>query len=278
MYCIGQPASTPNGLDPMTRRLVPLAALGLLPAPAFALPCPPPVWWGPPVVIVHPPRQAFVDPCWCPPVPLAAPALAAPKPTEAKPADPKPAPPQVKVEPTAPKPQPEAPAAPPFKPVVPAADKPDPPTMPPLVIPQAPAPKPAAPTPAAPPPGDPTAPKGLDLKPVNPAAPEVPPLTLPPPPKETKTSYRLPAPARSARLIPAAGPAPADPTAPRKVVFVNLSRSAVVLTVGGETAVLPARHELTATVPARFRWRLDGGDERTAELPADAPGAEVVIR
>lgn len=237
------------------------------------------------MVIVHLPGPVVFDPCWCPPVPLAVPhsaspaAPAAPKPMDAKPTTPAPtasAPPQVKVEPTAPKSPTETTAAPPFKPVVPATDKADPPTMPPLVIPQATPPKSATPTPAAP--NNPTAPKGLDLKPVNPSAPEMPPLTLPSP-KETKTSYRVPSvPVVSARLVPAAGPTPADPTAPRRVVFINLSRSAVVLTVAGETAVLPARHELTATVSARFRWRLNGGEDRVTELPAAAPGADVVIR
>ena len=125
----------------------------------------------------------------------------------------------------------------------------------------------------------PTDPKGLDLKPVAPADPTAPPLVIPTPKERTSQSSPVTTGgAFSVRLVPTAGPAPASPAAKRSVVFVNLSGVDVVLTVEGETAVLPARHELTATVPAEFQWRLNGGEPRDAAVPTAAPGAEVVIR
>ena len=227
----------------MTRSLV---ALGVFAAAAPA--CPPRwvVWYTPPVVWAVPCCPAAVAPT--PPKAAAVPA----------------APPTVMGE-GVPKPPPRVePEASPFRP---AGDKqPDPLVLPKMDVPAAPPPTPK-----------PADPKGLELKPVSPGVtpPDLPPLPLTVP-KESKTSFRLPDPGPGVRLVPAAGPPPAD--ARRRVVFVNLTGSAVRLTVDGESATLPARHELTAAVGVRFRWRLGDGESRTDEVPAAAAGLDVLIR
>ena len=73
------------------------------------------------------------------------------------------------------------------------------------------------------------------------------------------------------------GPPPAGPTAKRTVGFFNHTDRDLKLTVEGDTVTLPRRHYVTAEVPATFGWKLDG-DERRTEVPAAAPGVEVVIR
>ena len=274
----------------MVRQVIPLAALGLFLVPDWATAtvrrraCLPPVRavFVPPPVAVCPPFLPAFDACgpavvYPAPLVLAAPrpavvypaplVLAAPRPAAvaplAPPAEPPKSPPRVEPDPPPP-------------PVKPAAALPqEPPTIRPPDVPPAPTPKAA---PLVLPPADPAAPKVPSLNPVNPGGGDAPPFKLDPP-KGSRTSGSSPVGSGFAvRLVPAAGPPPASPDAKRAVRFVNLSGLPVVLTVEGETAELPARHELTATVPASFQWQLNGGEVREAVLPAAAPGADVVIR
>ena len=114
--------------------------------------------------------------------------------------------------------------------------------------------------------------------------PDVPPLTIPKVPVEpaskgdTSTSKASPLTgAPGVDVFPVAGPPPAGPTAKRTVGFFNHTDRDLKLTVEGDTVTLPRRHYVTAEVPATFAWKLDG-DERRTEIPAAAPGVEVVIR
>jgi hypothetical protein len=176
------------------------------------------------------------------------------KPETAAPPEPKPAAPD-------PKPAPKAPA--------PKADTPK------LVVPQV--PTPAAPTGAGS--------EGDKIPPLIPRLPnpDMPPLTLPQVPLEkpnkgTSTSKASPlTDAPRVDVFPVDGPPPAGPTAKRSVGFFNHTDRDLKLTVEGETVTLPRRHYVSATVPATFAWKLDG-DERRTEVPAAAPGVEVVIR
>jgi hypothetical protein len=117
--------------------------------------------------------------------------------------------------------------------------------------------------------------------------PDVPPLTIPQlpvePPAATGTSTSKASPltgtaAPRGDVYPVDGPPPATPTARRRVGFFNHTDRDVRLTVEGQSVTLPGRHFVTAEVPAKFGWRLDGGEERRTEVPAAAPGVEVVIR
>jgi hypothetical protein len=114
--------------------------------------------------------------------------------------------------------------------------------------------------------------------------PDVPPLTLPKVPVgpaaggDTSTSKASPLTAAPrVDVYPVDGPPPAGPKAKRTVGFFNHTDRDLRLTVEEETVTLPRRHYVTAEVPAAFTWKLDG-DERRTEVPAMAPGVEVVIR
>jgi hypothetical protein len=78
-------------------------------------------------------------------------------------------------------------------------------------------------------------------------------------------------------VYPVDGPPPAGPNAKRTVGFFNHTGRDLTLTVEGETVTLPRRHYISAGVSATFTWKLDG-DERRTEIPAAAPGIEVVFR
>jgi hypothetical protein len=115
--------------------------------------------------------------------------------------------------------------------------------------------------------------------------PDVPPLTIPQLPVEPRPAAR-PSTSKASPLTesprvdvyPVDGPPPASPQARRKVGFFNHTDRVVRLTVEGETVMLPGRHFVAAEVPAKFAWRINGGEERRTEVPATAPGVEVVIR
>lgn len=117
--------------------------------------------------------------------------------------------------------------------------------------------------------------------------PDVPPLTIPQVPVESKgedkggTSTSKSSPLTGSprvEIIPVDGPPPADPKARRTVGFFNHAGRDVRLTVEGETVTLPRQSYVAATVPAKFTWRFDGGKDRQTEIPAAAPGVEVVFR
>lgn len=186
-------------------------------------------------------------------------------------------------------------------PTIPAAGVPPEPTTPPtrpLVVP-APtpafkdvtptAPAPAPPTPAVPSPltipspGATKSDAGLTIPQLKPVAPDagVPPLTLPTPGEpSTRTSQSSPITGarRSFDVFPVDGPAPASPAALRTVGFFNQSDRAVQLTVEGQSVTLPKGHQVSAVVPAGFKWKLDGGPEQKTDVPIAAPGLDVVIR
>ncbi|HET6576444.1 MAG TPA: hypothetical protein VFG68_22785 [Fimbriiglobus sp.] len=276
----------------MKRQYIPLALLGLALVPDWAtalggrrwcLRPPPPC----------PPRIVFVPPC--PPIfPVAPPNYSVlPAPTvQVEPA----APPPAKPEPTKPNPAPAAPrpVAPGVPPGTAAADpggavkptefaKPEsaPPPEP------KPTPKPDIPklqVPQVPLPGAADTPKTEDVKipPLVPrlSNPDMPPLTLPQVPVEGGTSTSKASPLTGTARVdiyPVDGPPPASPGAKRKVGFFNHSNRDLTLTVEGESVTLPRRHYVNARVPAAFTWKLDGA-ERQTEIPAAAPGVEVVIR
>jgi hypothetical protein len=80
------------------------------------------------------------------------------------------------------------------------------------------------------------------------------------------------------QLITVDGPPPASPSAKRTVGFFNHTDKSIKLTVEGETVTLPSKHQVSATVPAQFSWKMDDGEMRKSEVPTAAPGLEVVIR
>jgi hypothetical protein len=274
------------------RQLVPLALLGLALLPDWAaafghrrvcLPPPPPVYCPPPVVFV---------------VPYAPVAPAAPPNYSILPA------PTVRQEPPAPAPSEPAPAPP--KPVTPGVPPGDgrgaadpfnpggfarPESADPRPAPKGGSPKDGGPkidAPQIPLPGAGAgAPKEDDAKlpPLIPRLPnpDVPPLTIPQLPvgPDTSTSKASPLTGSAGprvEVFPVAGPPPDVPAARRTVGFFNHTDRDVKLTVEGKTVTLPKRHHVTAEVPARFVWQLDGGEERRTVVPAAAPGVEVVIR
>ena len=112
----------------------------------------------------------------------------------------------------------------------------------------------------------------------------LPPLLVPTPANDTPgTSTSRSSPLNASRrpgydVIPVDGPAPATPSAKRSVGFFNHTDRDLQLTVEGQTITLPKRHSVTADVPAKFTWTLEGNLEQITEIPLAAPGVEVVIR
>lgn len=280
----------------MMRHSAPLALLGLALVPDWAValggrrvcvPPPPPC---PTWVTVVPPYQ--------PTLPVAPPNYSIlPAPTvQAEPATPAPAKPaQPKADPAPAAPRPVAPGVPPGS----AATDPSGPEKPiefakpqtasppePKATPKADAPKPQVPQ--VPLTGTPEPSKSDEAKiptliPRLPS-PDVPPLTIPQLPVEKpaqgdhSTSKASPlSGAKRVEVFTVDGPPPASPRARRTVGFFNHSDRDLKLTVEGESVTLPRRHYVTAEVSAAFTWRLDGDELRT-EVPAAAPGVEVVIR
>ena len=130
----------------------------------------------------------------------------------------------------------------------------------------------------------PNEPEALKIPPLIPRLPGtdsgLPPLSLPPVPNEsTSRSSPLSAkPQAAVDVFPVDGPPLASPSMKRTIGFFNHTDRDLKLTVDGETITLPKRHQVTATVAAKFRWKLDDGPERTTEVPTTAPGVEVVFR
>lgn len=127
-------------------------------------------------------------------------------------------------------------------------------------------------------------PEGVKIPPLIPRLPGadsgLPPLSLPAPTTES-TSRSSPLNAKLHAVVdvfPVDGPPPASPLTKRTIGFFNHTDRDVRLTVEGETITLPKRHQVTATVAAKFRWTLDDGPARTTEVPTAAPGLEVVVR
>ena len=112
----------------------------------------------------------------------------------------------------------------------------------------------------------------------------LPPLLVPSPANDSPgTSTSRSSPLNASRrtgydVIPVDGPAPATPSAKRSVGFFNHTDRDLQLTVEGQTITLPKRHSVTAEVPAKFTWTLEGNLEQNTEIPLAAPGVEVVIR
>jgi hypothetical protein len=280
----------------MLRHHVPLALLGLALVPDWASALGGRRWCVPPPPPPCPPQVVFVSPC--PPSPPVAPPnysiLPAPA-VQAEPANPepaKPAPP--KADPAPAPPRPVAPGVPPGNavtepggPVKPAEfAKPQTASPPePKAIPNADAPKLQVPQVPLPGTAEPTN-DDAKIPPLIPRLPnpDVPPLTIPQVPVEkpatgdNSTSKASPLTGTTrVDVFPVDGPPPASPKARRTVGFFNHSDRDLTLTVEGESVTLPRRHYVTAEVPAAFTWKLDG-DERRTEIPAAAPGVEVVIR
>ncbi len=183
--------------------------------------------------------------------------------------------------PAVPPPQPEAPRPAPRISLDPVPAPSAPPATPKSEPLQLPPPSPTA-EPKAAVPGEA---EGVKIPPLIPRLPgtdaSLPPLSLPPVPNEsTSRSSPLGAKPQTAavEVFPVDGPPPASPAMRRAIGFFNHTDRDLRLTVEGETITLPRRHQVTATAPAKFRWRIDGGPERTTEVPATSPGVEVVFR
>jgi hypothetical protein len=206
-------------------------------------PPPKPVTPGVPMGSERPAREASPPPA--PPVRPAA--LAVPKPTDPKPVAP------LQLKPVDPGPKPDVPVVPLVvpQPAEPAAKEEKLPTIPKLT---------------------PSLPGGAD---------GLPPLAIPQQGeagKSTSRSSPLAGMRPTVDVLPVDGPAPADSAAKRKVGFFNHTDRDLQLSVEGATITLPRRHYVAAEVPAKFVWRVDGGAEQTTEIPASAPGVEVVFR
>jgi len=277
----------------MMRHFVPLAFLGtaLLPDGAAALggrtylPCvPAPVFSCPQRIVILPPCQ--------PPYEVYPGAVYGPAPSAAPGATP-PAPPTVTQDPPA-RPEPAKPDAPAPTTPVPKAPMPGVPRVSgespggtpteavriPATVPIVPVTPAAAVTPA--PATVPPAAEPGRLPPLVPRVPGgeggLPRLQIVPPP-ETSTSRSSPLADRDpVEVVPVAGAAPAAPGALRSVGIFNHTDRDVALTVEGETVTLPKRTYVTAAVPRKFTWKLDGGEARTTEVPPTAPGVEIVLR
>lgn len=109
--------------------------------------------------------------------------------------------------------------------------------------------------------------------------PAIPPLSIPPttPAASPRVAKYFAATEPTVDVFPVDGPIPSA-DAIRTVGFFNHTDRVLQLTVGAATISLPARHSITARVPARFGWSLDDGPEQTAEVPPASPGVEVVFR
>lgn len=281
----------------MMRHSVPLALLGLTLVPDWAAALGGRRWCVPPPPPPCPTWVAVVPPCQ-PTLPVAPPnysILTAPT-VQAEPATPapaKPAPPKADPAPVAPRPvtpgvPPGNAAADPDGPVKPTefakpqtASPPEPKASPKSVAPKPPVPQ--VPLTGTPEPSKSDEAKIPSLIPRLPT-PDVPPLTIPQLPVEkpaqgdNSTSKASPlSGATRVEVFPVDGPPPASPNARRRVGFFNHGDRDLKLTVEGESVTLPRRHFVTAEVPAAFTWKLDGDEQRT-EVPAAAPGVEVVIR
>jgi hypothetical protein len=273
----------------MMRQYILLALLGLALVPDWAAALGGRRWCAPPPPPPCPPRMVFVSP-GLPTLSVAPPNYSIlPAPTvQAEPEAPaKPEPPRADPAPAAPRPV--APGVPPggaatdpgdpvkptefAKPKTASPPKNDTPK---LELPQVPLPGAA----------DPSKNDDAKIPPLIPRLtnPDVPPLTIPKVPIEpatggdTSTSKASPLTAAPrVDVFPVDGTPPPSPKANRTVGFFNHTDRDLKLTVEGDTVTLPRRHFVTAVVPATFAWKLDG-DERRTEVPAGAPGVEVVIR
>jgi hypothetical protein len=114
--------------------------------------------------------------------------------------------------------------------------------------------------------------------------PTLPGLSLPPPgsgdsaKSTSKASPLTITPRPLVDVIPVAGTPPSAPDSRRRVGFFNHTDRDLRLTVEGQSITLPRRHHIAARVPPRFVWKLEDGAEQKTEVPASAPGLEVVIR
>lgn len=261
----------------MIRQLVSLALVGVAALPAFAQ-------W-----VCVPQRPVYLPPVvYILPSPSAAPQLP---------------PPRVTREPTLPTPRPMPKELPPAESAVqPATGVAVPtPAIPAPAQPEAPRPTPTItiePTPskieplqlpvpspnAEPKPAVPNEPEAVKIPPLIPRLPGtdsgLPPLSLPPVPNEStsKSSPLNAKPQAAVEVFPVDGPPLTSPSMKRTIGFFNHTDRDLKLTVNGETITLPKRHQVTATVAAKFRWKFNDGPERTTEVPTTAPGMEVVFR
>ena len=79
-------------------------------------------------------------------------------------------------------------------------------------------------------------------------------------------------------VFPVDGAAPASPTAKRQIGFINKSARDVLLTVDGQSVVLPASMAIRTELPAKFTWQLGTDDERKEAVGNTCPGLDIVIR
>lgn len=248
----------------MLRLLVSLVVVAVAAMPAFAQwVCVPP-----PVCV---PRVVYVIPCTAPQLPAprvsVEPTLTTPRPMDAV------RPTAGVAVPTPAIPQPETPKIT----IDPLPTTPAPAKVEPL---QLPVPGPIAEPKSA----VPNEPEALKIPPLIPRLPGtdsgLPPLSLPTVPSEStsKSSPLTAKPQAVVDVFPVDGPPLASPAMKRTIGFFNHTDRDLKLTVDGETITLPKRHQVTATVAAKFRWKLDDGPERTTEVPTVAPGVEVVVR
>jgi len=74
------------------------------------------------------------------------------------------------------------------------------------------------------------------------------------------------------------GEAPSSPTAKRVVGFINKSARDVLLTVDGQSVVLPAKNLIRAELPASFTWQIGGEAAKSQVIGSTVAGLDIVIR
>ncbi len=79
-------------------------------------------------------------------------------------------------------------------------------------------------------------------------------------------------------VFPVDGAAPSSPAAKRMIGFINKSARDVLLTVDGQSVVLPAKTLIRAELPAKFTWQIGTDDERKEAVGNTSPGIDIVIR
>ncbi|MGL6074622.1 MAG: hypothetical protein ACRC8S_10720 [Fimbriiglobus sp.] len=103
--------------------------------------------------------------------------------------------------------------------------------------------------------------------------PTLPPLAIP---SEPRTSQSQPLAKKSVEIIPVNGDKPTGDL--RQINIFNLSDRDIKLKVLKETITLPKGSVISASVPVKFTWSRDDQPTETVEVPANAPGVEIVIR
>ena len=105
----------------------------------------------------------------------------------------------------------------------------------------------------------------------------LPPLAVPTPADPSgKVNANYPAKPARVRIVAVAGTPTSAATG--LIGFFNRSQTDLTLTVNGTKTAFPKQSYLSVELPRKFTWSLDDGAEQTTDVPAEAPGVEIVIR